>query len=824
MTTELATTGYDPRDAAASALATMAGGEKTITLSQYGQLWMAGMEGTMTDGLNSPLRPYQQSLWVFRCLAEIQKTISGIPLRIATGGEGLKYGAKSYEARIRRTPRRTLRPARGHKAVCIGRAAEGELVETGPAFDLINRPNDYQNWPQFMVALVGYLKLRGKAAIVMTDLTGIKPGALHVVDGRHVKPQWTRDGNEMPVLMGYKYTAPKSHSVIPFAIDEVKYFALWDDSDDPLGGMSPTVPGRLAIATEYNASLYNASSLTNSCEPGFVISFPQNLTQEQADQFLDRLRQRNQGPTKTKLPIILEGGGELKALATSMKDMQFDQGKKTNRLEICCLLGVPPVVAGWVDAAGDSSAYTSNALRQFYQQTIFPDLDFFAPAIQEIVARFDGRLVTYFDVEDQPVVQEMRLARLESAKKYFGMGYPINAINDALDLGMPEQPWGDTGLLPINLIPAGDVASGNVIPPLDEGPEAEGSDGLGQGATGVPPVDRATGQRPVALDDAVTKAAVDRLWEAFARSWSPLAKRMAFMLRNHFGAQERKLLKALRQEAGEGGKAPAEKIDEIIVGRVLLRVFGNKKDKAAFRHRVQANVADANELGIMQSFSEAGLEGQELTDAVARLQADPSIVQAMADETVRISSLIDDRSRLVLRESLIEGLGEGEDIRHLADRVQSVMGGRRRQAMTTARNSVGQSLSRSRADGRQAAGMTHETWITSRGPGERRDTHIAAERTYAANPKPIGQPFVVGGVSLRYPRDFASGSMEETVNCQCMALGKRVAAGQRASAAEIIRGYLARSFVTYDEMIAARTAATIEETNNAHDQEDQDKT
>lgn len=838
MTTALATTELDPRGAAVSALETMAG-QKAITLNQYAQLWMAGMEGTLTSSLNLPLKPYQQSLWVYRCLYEIQKTLSGIPLRIVTAGEGLKYAAKSFEARIRPTAHRTLKPVKGYKSICVGRAAEGELIESGPAYDLLNRPNGYQTWPQFMVALAGYLKLRGKVAIVMTDMTGRKPGGLHVVDGRYVEPQWARDENQMPVLLGYKYTAPKTHTVIPFAVDEVKYFALWDDSDDPLGGMSPTVPGRLAISTEYNASLYNASSLVNSCEPGFALTFPANLTDEQRDQFRDALRQRHQGPAKAKLPIILEAGGDIKALATSMADMQFDQGKKTNRLEICCLLGTPPVVAGWVDAAGDSSAYTSNALRQFYQQTIFPDLDFFAPAIQEIASRFDARAVTYFDVEDQPVVQEMRLARLESAKKYFDMGYPVNAINGVLDLGMPEQVWGDTGLLPINLMPAADVAAGSVIEPVAEGPEAEDSDGLGQSYHG--PLARGHSDHSdhrrdacgTLIDHEVFKAAVDRLWQAFARSWQPLAKRMAGMLRNHFSAQQRKLLTALQSAAGEGitgvsvgtagvppvdsitGQRPVvQKIDETIIARILLQVFGDRKDRLTFRNRVKAFVADTNELGLRQSLTEAGFEGDTLTDALRRLQADPSITQAMSSETVRISTLIDDRSRTVLRRSLIEGLGEGEDARHLADRVQHVMGVRRRQSMTVARNSVGQSLSRSRYDGRCGAGMTHEVWIHSRGPGERRDTHIAAERTYARNPKPIGQPFVVGGVRLRYPRDFASGSMEETVNCQCLALGKRIAAGRRATAMEIIREHLARSFVTYDEMIAARSQGTAEKKEN----------
>lgn len=123
---------------------------------------------------------------------------------------------------------------------------------------------------------------------------------------------------------------------------------------------------------------------------------------------------------------------------------------------------------------------------------------------------------------------------------------------------------------------------------------------------------------------------------------------------------------------------------------------------------------------------------------------------------------------------MTEGLEAGEDIRLLADRVQTFMGNRRASAMVVARNAVGQTLSMARAEGRAAAGMTHEIWLHSRGPGDRRPAHVEAERHYRREPKPIGQPWIVNGVELRYPRDPA-GPPGEIVNCQCLAIGKRVA-------------------------------------------------
>lgn len=807
----------EKREAAATALAQMADralptyvgtpAEKDVTLSQYARMWLAGMEGSLSVGLHEPLTPYRQSLWVYRCIREIQTTGKGIPLRMSREAEGVKYSAKSFTAEIRRTRQRTLRPIPGRKAVCVGKAAEGELIESGPGYDLLSRPNGYQDWPRFFEATIGLFLLRGKVAWIMTDFVGRRPGEIHVIDGRYIKPQWAKDESGMPVLLGYKYTAPKTRQTIPLSTDEVKYFSLWDDTEDPFGGMSPCAPGRLAIATEYNASLYNASSLVNSCEPGITISFPQNLTPDQREEFRANLQQRHRGPTKPKKELILEGGAKAEAFATTMRDLQFNEGKKTTRLEICCLFGVPPVVAGWVEAAGDSSAYTANALRQFYQQTVFPMLDGFAPALQEIVSRIDAGAVVWFDVEDQPVVQEMRMARVDTGEKLWKMSYPINDINRLLDLGMPELPWGDEGLVPIGLQRARDAAAGEVFEPVNEGTSSETSDELDQGRSVPGDKEEARGDEEAAGQ--ITKAARERIWTQWASSVKPLQRIIAKVLRTRYLAQQRLLTKLLKERmpapADHSARGSSESKDQLLVAEVLFDVFGSGDNRRRFRARMAQFTTDANELGVRQALSEAGLTGTALEDGTRRLLSSPGIVQAVRSDAIRVSTLIDNYTRQLVRDHLAEGLSAGEDVRKLADRVQAVMGNRRAAAMSVARNSVGQALSSSRHAGHLAAGMTHKGWIHSRGPGDRRPGHIEAEHRYMPEPIPLTQPFIINGVPLMYPRDFSAGRPAETVNCQCLQIAKRISGGQRSvTMAELMEAYLARRFYSYHDMLVDR--------------------
>jgi len=481
-----------------------------------------------------------------------------------------------------------------------------------------------------------------------------------------------------------------------------------------------------------------------------------------------------------------------------MQDLQFDQGKKTTRLEICALYGVPPVVAGWVEAAGDSSAYTQNALRQFYMQTIFPLLDQLAPAFQDVASRADASALAWWDVEDQPVVQEMRLGRLVAAKSYFDMGWPPNRINDLLDLGMPDVAWGETGYLPSGLLPANAVAEATLFSPTPEGP----GDGIQASTQSTQRTQSGIGdEEKTALKQKAERERLRRIaariWAAFAAEYESLARRGQGLLRIHFARQQAAVLKALEEALLSGGYRPVKCVEksewEPVMERVLVDVFRDPKERATFRARLRTYAADGAKTGLRQALVEAGLSGDALAEALKRLTSLPAIQASLASDAVMISTRIDLATREHLRASLAQGLQEGETIRELATRVQAFMGNRRASAVVIARNAIGQTLSRARHEGHKATGMTHRIWIHSRGPGERRPAHVAAEAYYTAHPVGMDEPFVINGVSLRYPRDHASGHPEETMNCQCSEIAKRAeAGGEEPTVAGILEAHAKR--------------------------------
>ncbi|HOD79964.1 MAG: Phage portal protein [Planctomycetes bacterium ADurb.Bin126] len=814
--------------------------DKDVTLTAYGRLFAAGREGSLGSSVDAPSEPYQQALWIYRCVSEIQRTVKGIPLVLARDDAAAMGRPKSKALARRRS--RGIRPLRGCKSVAVGKAADGELVESGPAVELFDRPNGYQDWPAFVESTAGWLLLEGRCAWVLTDLSGDRPREMHVVRGGRIKPVMEQDANGMPSLSGYLYTAPRTGRRIPLTPDEVKYFCLWSPSDSPLDGMAPAVPARLATATDYNASLFNASLLKNGAVAGLAVSFPGELSPEQREEYSAALAQRHAGAANAAKSLILEGGATAQDMAQSMRDLQWHEGKRVTRLEICAAYGVPPVVAGWVEAAGDSSAYTSNALRQFYQQTVFPFLDGFTAAIEEIARRFDAGIVAWWNVEDQPIVQEMRRERIDSAAKLFGMGRPFADINDMLDLGLPERPGDDVGFLPAGLSTVQDVIEGANIPTVDEPLDdlLGGLGGLGGGGDAPPPAptppaapggddadagglgdgdetDAPKGHlRPVNGRSPSRYEAVERglaqAWRTWIKSWEPLARQVGRIISSRLVVQMRKVQAELKRNADQlpsaGDKAQAK--DAGVIARILLRVFKDAKDQRTWRAKVESFVRDSQELGLRQALKEAGYEGDKLDEALRTLLANPAITRAAAERALVISTTIDDRTREILRRNLASGIEEGETVKQLADRVQDVMANRRRAAVGIARNHVGAVLSKARHEGQQSSGMTHKLWVFSRGAGQRRPGHMDAERRYASHPCPIDQPFLIGGERLMYPRD-ESASAKETANCQCVQVARRIrerkGAVTIADFAPAIRALMTTA--AWDDVLRSRT-------NNSH--------
>lgn len=68
----------------------------------------------------------------------------------------------------------------------------------------------------------------------------------------------------------------------------------------------------------------------------------------------------------------------------------------------------------------------------------------------------------------------------------------------------------------------------------------------------------------------------------------------------------------------------------------------------------------------------------------------------------------------------------------------------------------------------QAEGYTHKRWMT-RYDSRVRETHVGADRQTVL----LDEPFIVGGIPLRYPGDPMAADIGEVISCRCVIVGVR---------------------------------------------------
>jgi len=807
---------------------------KEMSLGDTAAEWFSAWNGAGGRGYGGPDSPASQSVWSYACISAIVGAVGSVPLQVsrnaATGTRGM------WNLRHVRTGPRAVRKT----ARTSARAVDGEIVEGGELYKLLQEPMPGLTQRDWVERIVGYLYATGRVHILKAELLGARPTMLVPIPGSATKPLYEKTGQYKRVA-GWQLTGPDGDR---YAVPSEMLITLTlFNADNPDVGLAPHEPGKLSIAADYNAAKHVAASFANGCEPGGIIKVEGPYSAEVNSQIRQAWQQRHGGADNARKLAVLFGNADYKSIAQTMNDMGFPTVKQSSREEICAIYRVPASVAGFFGTSGDASAYVTAEQQRFWQDTAGVICEKLATAINIGVAPIvEAGLEVWADLEDVPVYQAMRQQNMKSADALWSKGVPLDDLSDMLDLGIPQRPQHMIGYLPAGLVPAADISAppdpGEVTPP--EGSDSIGQPGRGASADFADVADvknksaKSTDKAPSAFD--VLAAS---LWKAWEASWRPVARGMEQSLRSHLLMQERKVVAGLKEgdisadyadgadvknksakSAKSADKTPPQSVDKNpeVVARVLFDVFGSAASQQVLEARVRVFMADARELGIRQALAESGLTGDALAQALRELTATPEIITGLRSDQVRISTLVNNRTRNLLRAELTTGLEAGEGIRDLASRVQGVMQGRRAHAFYIARNSVSQAISHARYTAQQGY-ATHEIWVHSRGPGERRQSHVEAEYRYRQAPKPIGELWDIGGAKLRYPRDPA-GPPGEVINCMCMAIGKRLAAksggqisnlkSQMPNATDLLASQLAEGFVQH----AAVSGLLREETND----------
>jgi len=378
---------------------------------------------------------YLKNAIVYRCVNEISKGASAVPLLLKNGDE---------------------------------------IVEQHPIIDLLNRPNPLQSYSEFFNSLFGYVLLSGNAYILKVGNELGAPKELHQLRPDRIVIKG--NGNALPDRYEYMLNGRVQNTYLVDQLNgysEVKHVKLWNPLDDYYG-LSPMSAAAVEVDQFNMSSKHNVNLLNNGARPsGAVIFKPQddagfavNLTESQRQQLLTDLNNRFSGAGNAGRPMLLEGDFDWKEMGLTPKDMDFHRLKNMAATDIALCFGVPSQLVGVPDA--QTYANVSEARLALYEETIIPHLRKIESDLNEwLIPLYDDRLSLQFDIDSIPALSERRRKTYENVTSAVREG--IMTRNEAREsIGLSPIEGADGLYISANLFPLTDDDVPEVENPLNQ--------------------------------------------------------------------------------------------------------------------------------------------------------------------------------------------------------------------------------------------------------------------------------------------------------------------------------------------------------------------
>lgn len=375
---------------------------------------------------------YKNEVWVYACVYLIATTIAGLPWRL-------------YK-----------------KSIKAGSVVKTDMdnSDVRALFEKPNHNDANSTWFSMIEWLVANLELLGNAFLLLDEIpnNSTKPQSLQLL---LTKNMTVVPGVSKGVLVDkyvFSSTDGKTHN---FSIDEVVHFKYMSP-DNLLYGQGSLCPARWSIDSIKEAQKSNLNIFLNGMKIDAFFETDQRLKDDVFKRLSEQQKQKHQGSANSHKTGILEQGLKYHAVVGNMAEMEFINGIKLSREDICAVHGVPPMLVGILDNASYSNY--ENAIKIFMVFSILPKLARLEQVITSIVKRFDPNLYFEFDVSNIDALKADEKLRSEIAKNYFSIGIPTNDIIDKLKLPFRDVKGGDVGFLPFNLMPISQAAEGRPEP------------------------------------------------------------------------------------------------------------------------------------------------------------------------------------------------------------------------------------------------------------------------------------------------------------------------------------------------------------------------
>lgn len=367
------------------------------------------------------------------------------------------------------------------------RSDKQPVSDDHPLQKLFGAPNQAYSESVFWRLLIGMMDRKGYGMIVMDPMSDA--GAVKEYHGGIPSEMWVLDPDDFwinvrdndgrivkrDVSMGLfkdlwrvESWQHKKYSTWKFSADQVIF------QEYPEG--APLTAARLSVEGDFAAANYSKRFVENDCVPSGWFEVDQHMRDEEYRQFKERMGQEHAGSENAGKHMLLDGGIKWTPNPVTSRDMQWLEGRAWWLDEICAVFGTPKAILN-IGADAKYSNHLSEK-RVFMEGTIFPLMRDVVDAIwAQMLSKIEGgKYWAEFDTSGIPALQSDLGERAIVGKTFVSMGFPLNIVNERLNLGFEEVEGGDVGLVGSGLIPIGETSmdeTGNELPPAPESDELD---------------------------------------------------------------------------------------------------------------------------------------------------------------------------------------------------------------------------------------------------------------------------------------------------------------------------------------------------------------
>lgn len=595
-------------------------------------------------------------------------------------------------------------------------------VLDGPVVDMLTKVNPYWTMNRLMQMSEMSLCLWGKA------YWAVERGP----NGRGMPREiwWMRPDrvkvypDAKKYIRGFEYQPADGSEGIWFDPWEIVWFRYPNPLDE-YGGLSPLAAARIAADLASAAAKSNKYLFEQGYQLGGVVT-PKNgqiMTKEQAEELERSLDRRFKGVDKAHRWGVFRFEAEMKQMNISPKDAEFLGTLTWSLEEVARAYKVP------LDMIGGQRTYENvqAAERAFWYRTMEPESRFIASEIvEQLLPMFSqvGVDLVEFDLSRVPILQDAEGERWRRAHEQIQVG-AITVNQWRNQQGLEPVRWGDGWWAPMTLAQV-------------KGGTAEEQEPTEEAPRGV----RAT-HRGIELGSAEH----ERIWKRYERRATRWEEQIGEAVRELFERQRESVIARLK--AGRSVRREEE-----------IEPFDRPEWVKKFRIMIRQLLVE-----LVEEFGNEALDGLGLT--IGFLVKQPAVQRFIEQRAQRFAQEVNETTWNALRESLSEGIGAGEELPKLIERVEDVMGERiRSSGEVIARTEVVGASNGGTLEGwRQSGIKVKKGWLSALMPGRTRDTHADAHARYQAHPIPLDENFEVGAGAGPHPG--AIGLAEEDINCLC---------------------------------------------------------